>query len=131
MFVNQRLNNKQSNAFQGLYHALIKNAVIGLTEGFKQTLVLQGVGYRAQKVEDGVQLSLGFSHPIVIPNTEGIAVNVVNPTTLEVSGFQKDLVGQVVANILKYRPAKKDPYKNKGIFKLGQKLRKKQGKKVK
>ena len=129
--VKQRLNNKKSNAFEGLYHSLIKNAVIGLTEGFKETLILQGVGYRAQKVDNGIQLSLGFSHPIIVNNVDGIVFILVDNTTLQVSGYRKDLLGQVVANILKYRPAKRDPYKNKGVLKLGQVLRKKQGKKVK
>lgn len=116
------------SAFQGLYRMLIYNAVIGVTEGFKKDLELSGVGYRVQKAGADLNFSLGYSHPIVFPAIKGIEFFVEGTNKITVFGIDKEVVGQVCANILSLRDARKDPYKNKGINIVGRKLHKKAGK---
>lgn len=113
-------------ALHGLARALVANAVKGVTEGFKKELEIVGVGYRAEVKGKSVVFTLGFSHPIQFPIPEGIQVAVEKQTRLTVSGADKGMVGQVTANMRSLRPP--DPYKQKGIRIVGERLKKKAGK---
>jgi large subunit ribosomal protein L6 len=118
-------------AILGLHCALIRNMVKGVTEGFTETLTLKGVGYRVALSNKDLNFNLGYSHPVVFTLPEGISAEIVNPTELKLSGIDKQKVGQVAANIISLRPAKKDPYKEKGIKRIQDRIIKKVGKKVK
>jgi large subunit ribosomal protein L6 len=100
-------------ARHGLVRALIANQVTGVTTGFKRTLEIVGVGYRAQVKGDQLDLQLQFSHPVSYPIPPGITITCPDPTKIEVSGLDKQRVGQVAAEIRAYRPP--EPYKGKGI----------------
>ncbi|MGH2610613.1 MAG: 50S ribosomal protein L6, partial [Tepidiformaceae bacterium] len=105
--------------------SLLNNMVLGVTDGFTRTLEVQGVGYRAQLQGSNLQLALGFSHPVIVTPPEGITFTVEGPRIL-VQGIDKELVGQVAANIRKLRPP--EPYKGKGIRFQGERVRRKAGK---
>jgi large subunit ribosomal protein L6 len=113
-------------AFHGLARALVANAVKGVTEGFSKELDIVGVGYRAESRKSSVMFTLGFSHPIEYPIPPGINITVDKQTKLVVSGVDRQLVGQVAANIRGLK--KPDPYKQKGIRYTGERLKKKAGK---
>jgi len=113
-------------AVHGLARALVANAVRGVTEGFKKELDIVGVGYRAEVKGKNVVFLLGYSHPIEFPIPEGIQIAVEKQTHLSVSGVDRGRVGQVAANIRGLRPP--DPYKQKGIRLVGERLKKKAGK---
>jgi large subunit ribosomal protein L6 len=113
-------------ALHGLARALVANAVIGVTAGFKKDLDIVGVGYRAEVKGKNVVLALGYSHPIEFPIPEGIQIAVDKQTHMVVSGANKNQVGQVAANLRALRPP--DPYKQKGIRITGERLKKKAGK---
>jgi large subunit ribosomal protein L6 len=113
-------------AFHGLARALVANAVRGVTEGFSKELEIVGVGFRAEAKKNSVVFTLGFSHPIEYPIPPGINITVDKQTRLVVSGVDRQLVGQVAANIRSLK--KPDPYKNKGIRYDGEVLKKKAGK---
>ncbi len=113
-------------AYHGLARALVANAVRGVTEGFSKELDIVGVGYRAEGKKNSVIFTLGFSHPIEYPIPPGINITVDKQTKLVVSGVDRQLVGQVAANIRALK--KPDPYKNKGIRYTGERLKKKAGK---
>ncbi len=113
-------------AFHGLARALVANAVKGVTEGFSKELDIVGVGYRAEARKNSVVFTLGFSHPIEYPIPPGISITVDKQTKLVVSGVDRQMVGQVAANIRSLK--KPDPYKNKGIRYTGEVLKKKAGK---
>ena len=100
--------------------------VIGVTHGFEKTLEVNGVGYRAQKQGKKLVLTLGFSHPVEIEEPEGITFEVPNPNTIVVKGIDKQLVGQVAANIREKKQP--EPYKGKGIKYAGGRIRRKEGK---
>jgi large subunit ribosomal protein L6 len=101
--------------------------VIGVTEGFRKELDIVGVGYRAAaKGTDGLELALGFSHPVVVSAPQGISFVVPVPTRIEVHGIDKQLVGQVAADIRAWR--KPEPYKGKGVRYVGEHVRRKAGK---
>ncbi len=117
---------KRSRELHGLTRTLVANMVTGVTAGFRKPLEITGVGYRAQKVGDKLQLSLGYSHPIEIDPPAGIAFEVDNPTRLAVVGIDKELVGQVAARVRAAR--KPEPYKGKGVRYAGEKIRRKAGK---
>lgn len=117
---------EEQRALHGLARALVANAVKGVTEGFKKELDIVGVGYRAEVKGKNVVFALGYSHPIQFPIPEGIQIAVDKQTHLVVSGADKGLVGQVTANIRSLRPP--DPYKQKGIRIVGERLKKKAGK---
>jgi len=117
---------KQSRALHGLTRSLLANMVAGVTDGFAKTLELQGVGYRAQQAGAKVTLSVGFSHPVEFAPPPGIELEVEGTTKLHVRGIDKELVGQVAANIRSVR--KPEPYKGKGIRYLGERVRRKAGK---
>ncbi len=117
---------KQSKALHGLSRSLLANMVAGVADGFTRTLELQGVGYRATQAGANVTLAVGFSHPVEITPPAGIQLEVEGTTKLHVRGIDKELVGQVAANIRKVR--KPEPYKGKGIRYLGERVRRKAGK---
>jgi large subunit ribosomal protein L6 len=115
----------KQRALHGLSRSLLNNMVTGVTTGFTRTLEVQGVGYRAQLQGTSLQMALGFSHPVIIAPPEGIAFTVEGPR-IHIQGNDKELVGQVAANIRKLRPP--EPYKGKGIRYLGERVRRKAGK---
>lgn len=117
---------KESRALHGLYRALIQNAVVGVSKGFTKTLELQGVGYRANVSGKKLELSLGFSHPVIFDIPEGIEIKVEKQTTLNITGPSKELVGQVAAKIRSFRPP--EPYLGKGVRYAGEHIRRKAGK---
>ncbi|GGQ19206.1 large subunit ribosomal protein L6 [Actinomadura coerulea] len=110
----------------GLTRTLINNMVVGVTDGYKKTLVIQGVGYRVVAKGKNVEFSLGYSHPIPFEAPEGITFTVEKPTQLVVEGIDKQLVGEIAARIRKLR--KPDPYKGKGVRYEGEQIRRKVGK---
>ena len=105
--------NEDAGALQGTLRALVANMVTGVTQGFQKKLTLVGVGYRAQAAGDKINLSLGFSHPIVHPMPKGVKVETPVQTEILVKGIDKQQVGQVAAEIRAYRPP--EPYKGKGV----------------
>lgn len=110
----------------GLARSLLQNMVTGVTAGFQKDLDIVGVGYRAQAKGSGLELALGFSHPVVVDAPDGITFNVPQPTRIEVHGIDKQLVGQVAANIREWR--KPEPYKGKGVRYVDEHVRRKAGK---
>lgn len=120
---------KRSAALWGLYRSLIANMVIGVSEGFSKRLEMSGVGHRAVMQGSSLQLSVGFSHPVIMPAPEGIAFTVSENTKISVSGISKEHVGQVAATIRAVKPP--EPYKGKGIKYAGEKIRRKAGKAAK
>ncbi len=115
----------RQRAMHGLTRALVANMVVGVDQGFRKTLELVGVGYRAQKQGSRLVLALGFSHPVEVDPPEGIAFEVEGPR-VHIDGIDKELVGQVAANIRKLRPP--EPYLGKGIRYSGEHVRRKAGK---
>jgi large subunit ribosomal protein L6 len=118
--------NDSQKALHGLARALVANAFTGVTTGFKKDMDIVGVGYRAELKGKTVVFALGYSHPIEFAIPEGIQITVEKQTHLVVSGADRALVGQVVADIRSLRPP--DPYKQKGIRITGERLKKKAGK---
>ena len=114
-------------AIHGTTRALIHNMVVGVSEGFKKTLNLVGVGYRAAEKGKGLELSLGYSHPIIIDEIPGIKFTVEKNTTVHVEGIEKDVVGQVAADIRAKRAP--EPYKGKRVKYADEVIRRKEGKK--
>ena len=110
----------------GLTRTLVANMVVGVTTGYRKGLEITGVGYRAQKVGNKLQLNLGYSHPIEIDPPDGITFEVENPTRLAVVGIDKELVGQIAAKVRETR--KPEPYKGKGVRYTGEQIRRKAGK---
>ena len=105
---------RQSRALHGLVRSLVNNMVVGVTDGFRKDLDIIGVGYRATaKGNDKLELALGFSHPVNVQAPDGITFEVPTPTHVAVVGIDKEVVGQVAANIRKIR--KPEPYKGKGV----------------
>ena len=117
---------KQALAMHGTTRAVLANMVAGVTSGFSKSLEITGTGYRAQMAGKKLTLQLGYSHPIEYEAPAGITITVESPTKLSISGFNKELVGQVAANIRGYRPP--EPYKGKGIKYAGEYIRRKAGK---
>jgi len=113
-------------ALHGLSRTLVANMVTGVTQGYSKTLEIIGVGYRVQARGSNLEFSLGFSHPVTVIPPDGISFRVETPTRLVVEGIDKQLVGEVAANIRKLR--KPDPYKGKGIRYQGEQIRRKVGK---
>jgi large subunit ribosomal protein L6 len=121
---------KESRAFHGLSRSLIQNMIVGVSEGFTKELQIQGVGYRATaKGSNALELALGFSHPVSIQAPDGIEFEVPAQTQILVKGIDKQLVGQVAADIRKWR--KPEPYKGKGIRYAGERVIRKAGKAAK
>ncbi len=117
---------KRSREMHGLTRTLIANMVTGVATGYRKGLEITGVGYRAQLVGPNLQLSLGYSHPVEFVPPQGIAFEVENPTRLAVVGIDKELVGQVAAEVRAAR--KPEPYKGKGVRYAGEVVRRKAGK---
>jgi len=113
-------------ALHGLSRTLIHNMVVGVTEGYKKELEINGVGYRATKEGKKVTLSLGYSHPVVIEENDDIKIDVPAPNKLIISGIDKQKVGQFAADVRKKRPP--EPYKGKGIKYVNEVIRRKEGK---
>lgn len=113
-------------ALHGLTRALINNMIVGVTDGYRKTLEIVGVGYRVQARGKNLEFSLGYSHPIMVEAPDGITFNVERPTVFSVEGIDKQKVGEVAANIRKLR--KPDPYKGKGVRYQGEQIRRKVGK---
>jgi large subunit ribosomal protein L6 len=113
-------------ALHGLSRSLIANMVTGVTEGYRKTLEIVGVGYRVQARGRDLEFALGFSHPVPVSAPEGITFRVETPTRFVVEGIDKQQVGEVAANIRKLR--KPDPYKGKGVRYQGEQIRRKVGK---
>jgi large subunit ribosomal protein L6 len=110
----------------GLTRTLVNNMIVGVTNGYAKTLEISGVGYRVQAKGSNLEFALGYSHPITVVPPEGISFQVEAPTRLVVSGIDKQMVGEVAANIRKLR--KPDPYKAKGVRYQGEVIRRKVGK---
>lgn len=117
---------REQRKFHGLGRTLVANAVHGVSEGFKRELDIVGVGYRAEVKGRDVVFALGYSHPVVFPLPQGIDVAIEKLTHVTVTGIDKQLVGQVAANMRSLR--KPDPYKQKGVRYTGEVLKKKAGK---
>jgi large subunit ribosomal protein L6 len=117
---------KTHKQLHGLTRTLVSNMVTGVTTGYRKPLEITGVGYRAAKVGDRLQLNLGYSHPIEITPPAGISFELENPVRLAVVGIDKELVGQVAAQVRATR--KPEPYKGKGVHYLGETIRRKAGK---
>ena len=113
-------------ALHGLTRTLVANMVEGVTKGFSKSLEIQGVGYKAEVKPFGVQLVVGYSHPVPYHAPKGIKISVDNNTQVKVVGVDKELVGQVAAELRSVRPP--EPYKGKGIRYVGEQVRRKAGK---
>ena len=118
---------RKSKAMWGTVRANIQNMVTGVTTGFTKDLELQGVGYRAALKGKDLELSLGYSHPVVYKAPPGITFASAKPTEIKISGADKQSVGQVAAEIRSWRPP--EPHKGKGVRKVGEFVRRKEGKK--
>ncbi len=130
LVVSRENDERQSKALHGLTRSLINNMVIGVTEGYSKQLELVGVGYRVQaKGKTNLEFQLGFSHPVNVSAPEGIEFDVPSPTELNISGIDKQMVGQVAADIRALK--KPEPYKGKGIRYVGEHIIRKAGKAVK
>jgi large subunit ribosomal protein L6 len=117
---------KTHKQLHGLTRTLVNNMVVGVTDGYRKGLEITGVGYRAVKVGEKLQLSLGYSHQIEIEPPQGITFELENPTRLAVIGIDKELVGEIAAKIRSTR--KPEPYKGKGVRYAGEQIRRKAGK---
>ncbi len=117
---------RRSRAMHGLSRTLINNLVVGVTEGYEKKMEIHGVGYRVALNGSTLEFALGYSHPVTVTAPEGITFTVETPTRFSVAGIDKQLVGEVAANIRKLR--KPDPYKGKGVRYAGEQIRRKVGK---
>jgi large subunit ribosomal protein L6 len=125
--VDPRAETKGARAQWGTSRTLIANLIAGVTKGFERRLEISGVGYRASVQGKNLQLALGYSHDIVYPIPEGIAIATPRPVEIVISGIDRQKVGQVAAEIREYRPP--EPYKGKGIKYAGERIFRKEGKK--
>ena len=120
--------NDSAMAMAGTMRALVSNMVTGVSVGYEKKLTIVGVGYRAQVQGNSLNLSLGFSHPVVYPIAKGVSVETPSQTEIVVSGTDKQLVGQTAAEIRRFRPP--EPYKGKGVRYADEQVRRKQAKKA-
>ncbi|MBL6852311.1 MAG: 50S ribosomal protein L6 [Alphaproteobacteria bacterium] len=125
--ITPRKDMERAGAMWGMSRTLVNNLVTGVTQGFQTKLEIQGVGYRAAVQGKNLNLQLGFSHDVAYPIPAGITITAEKPTLLTVAGIDKQLVGQVAAEIRNYR--KPEPYKGKGVRYEGEYVRRKEGKK--
>ena len=121
--------NKEHRSLHGLTRTLIANMIIGVTEGFKKELQVNGVGYRVQKQGTNLVMNLGYSHQVIMPEIPGITIEVPNPNSIIISGPDKQKVGQFAAEVREKRPP--EPYKGKGIKYIDEHIRRKEGKAAK
>lgn len=126
--VNRSSEERSVRALHGLARALVNNMVIGVSQGFRRDLEIQGVGFRAAVKGDKLDLSVGYSHPVLFSIPKEIKVAVTDNTKISIEGIDKHLVGQVAADIRAYYPP--EPYKGKGIRYAGEVIRRKEGKTV-
>lgn len=126
LVVKRPSDSKEHRALHGLTRALLANMVEGVTNGYRRTLEIVGVGYRAEKKGSTLVLTVGYSHQVEYPEPEGISLSTTGPTTVVVEGIDKAKVGQVAAEIRAVRPP--EPYKGKGIRYQGEQVRRKAGK---
>ena len=124
--VERAADSKTHRAMHGLTRALVANMVQGTVSGYRKTLELVGVGYRAEKKGKVLVLNVGYSHPVEYPEPEGMTITTPNPTTIVIEGIDKQRVGQVAAEIRSVRPP--EPYKGKGIKYQDEQIRRKAGK---
>lgn len=117
---------REDKAMHGLHRSLLANQIEGVAKGFEKKLEIQGVGFKASLQGKALNLSLGFSHPVIYNVPEGIKVTVNDNTNLTIEGIDKQLVGAVAADIRRYYPP--EPYKGKGVRYAGEQVRRKQGK---
>ena len=117
---------KENRALHGLTRTLISNMVVGVTDGFSKTLEVNGVGYRASKEGKNLVMNLGYSHQVIMPETDDIQIEVPNPNQIIIRGIDKQKVGQFAANVRSKRPP--EPYKGKGIKYDYEHIRRKEGK---
>lgn len=117
---------RRSRALHGLSRTLVSNMVVGVTQGYEKRMEIHGVGYRVALRGTDLEFSLGYSHPVKVTPPSGITFNVETPTRFSVQGIDKQLVGEVAANIRKLR--KPDPYKGKGVRYAGERIKTKVGK---
>ena len=130
ILVERSADERRNRALHGLTRSLVNNMVLGVSEGFSKELQIVGVGYRAAaKGSNALELQLGFSHPVNVEAPAGISFDVPEPTRIIVSGIDKQVVGQVAADIRSYR--KPEPYKGKGVRYLGEHVARKAGKAAK
>lgn len=127
LICNRHNENRTHRALHGLVRSLVNNMIIGVNEGFKKQLEIQGVGYRAKTEGNNLIMNLGFSHPVEYPIPSDVDIK-VEKTTITVTGIDKQRVGQEAANIRGYYPP--EPYKGKGIRYVGEQVRRKAGKTV-
>ncbi|KAK9823652.1 hypothetical protein WJX72_004429 [[Myrmecia] bisecta] len=125
----KKFEDRQANAVHGLVRSLASNMVQGVSEGYEKTLSLLGVGYRAAVSGSSLTLNLGYSNPVQMTVPKGLSVAVVKNTTLTISGFDKELVGQFAASVRDKRPP--EPYKGKGVRYVDEEVRRKEGKRGK
>jgi len=126
LFVERPNDERQNRSLHGLSRTLVSNMVIGVTDGFTKELEIVGVGYRAEAQGANLRLALGFSHPVNVPAPDGITFEIPVQTRVIVKGIDKELVGQVAANIRSIR--KPEPYKGKGVRYAGERILRKAGK---
>jgi len=125
--VSAKVETRQAKAMAGTFRSLIQNMVVGVSDGFQKKLELQGVGYRAKAAGKTVNLTLGFSHPIDYKLPEGVTAETPTQTEIIISGADKQLVGQVAAEIREFRPP--EPYKGKGVRYADERVFRKEAKK--
>ncbi|MBT3529504.1 MAG: 50S ribosomal protein L6 [Gammaproteobacteria bacterium] len=125
--VSAKDNSRQADALAGTFRSLINNMVVGVSEGFEKKLELQGVGYRAKAQGKSLNLTVGYSHPIDYKLPEGVTADTPSQTEIVISGADKQLVGQVAAEIRDFRPP--EPYKGKGIRYVDERVFRKEAKK--
>ena len=125
--LSKRVENTRAQAMWGLSRTLVNNMVVGVTQGYEETLELVGVGYRAAMKGQALSMQLGFSHDVDVPPPAGITFAVPKQTEIKISGIDKQVVGEIAARIRRIRPP--EPYKGKGVRYAGEKVRRKEGKK--
>jgi large subunit ribosomal protein L6 len=126
LHVNRPNDERRAKELHGLSRTLLANMVVGVTDGYRKTLEINGTGYRVTAKGTDLEFALGFSHPVTVTAPEGITFTVERPTLFHVAGIDKQLVGEVAANIRKLRPP--EPYKGKGVKYADEVIRRKAGK---
>jgi large subunit ribosomal protein L6 len=127
LLLTKRVETTRGQSMWGLSRTLVNNMVVGVTQGYEQSLELVGVGYRAAMKGQALSMQLGFSHDVEIPAPAGVTFAVPKQTEVKISGIDKQLVGETAARIRRIRPP--EPYKGKGVRYAGEKVRRKEGKK--
>jgi large subunit ribosomal protein L6 len=126
LYVSRPNDERRAKELHGLSRTLVANMVVGVTEGYRKSLEINGTGYRVQAKGSNLEFALGFSHPVTVTAPAGITFTVERPTLFHIAGIDKQQVGEVAANIRKIRPP--EPYKGKGVKYQGEVIRRKAGK---